>query len=153
MNKQTLSMILSLALTLAVVNGLHAEEIASPEDFFGFQLGADRKIARWDAIVEYFEVLAGESDEVLVTDMGPTTNEHPFLLVVVSSAENLARRLNRMDADLRARSPTSSVATRRTSPGSSGCGRSTTRSLTHKGWIRPPLMNWSRKARRSSANP
>ena len=91
MNKKTLSMILSLALTLAVVNGLHAEEIASPEDFFGFQLGADRKIARWDAIVEYFEVLAGESDEVLVTDMGPTTNEHPFLLVVVSSAENLAR--------------------------------------------------------------
>ena len=28
--------------------------ITSPEDFFGFQMGTDRKLARWDRIVEYF---------------------------------------------------------------------------------------------------
>ena len=28
--------------------------VTSPEKFFGFQLGADRKMARWDKIVEYY---------------------------------------------------------------------------------------------------
>ena len=34
-----------------------AQEITSPEKFFGFQLGADKKMARWDKIVEYYGVL------------------------------------------------------------------------------------------------
>ncbi len=28
--------------------------VISPEGFFGHQMGADRKMARWDKIVEYF---------------------------------------------------------------------------------------------------
>ena len=31
--------------------------VTTPEKFFGFQLGADRKIARWDKIVDYFNLL------------------------------------------------------------------------------------------------
>jgi hypothetical protein len=65
-------------------------EVTSPEEFFGFELGADRKIARWDRIVEYYERLASESNKVQVVNMGPSTLGHPFLLVVVSSTENLA---------------------------------------------------------------
>jgi hypothetical protein len=92
MKRTTLgSMILCSLLLVAAAVELPAAEVTPPEEFFGFQLGADRKIARWDAIVEYYERLAQESDKVAVTDMGPTTNDHPFLLVVVSSAENLAR--------------------------------------------------------------
>ena len=91
MTTKTMSMLLCLVLMIAAVSGLRAEEVTPPDEFFGFQLGADRKIARWDAIVEYYEVLAEESDKILVTDMGPTTNGQPFLLVVVSSAENLQR--------------------------------------------------------------
>jgi len=92
MSKKTLwSLILCSVLFVAAAVELPAAEITPPDEFFGFQLGADRKIARWDAIVEYYELLARESDKVVVTDMGPTTNDHPFLLVVVSSAENLAR--------------------------------------------------------------
>ncbi len=35
--------------------GVEAQKtITSPEDFFGFQMGTDRKLARWDKIVEYF---------------------------------------------------------------------------------------------------
>lgn len=68
-----------------------AEGVTSPEQFFGFELGADRKIARWDAIVEYYEQLQTQSDKLQVTDMGPSTMGHPFLLVVVSSAENLGK--------------------------------------------------------------
>jgi hypothetical protein len=32
-------------------------QITPPEKFFGFQLGADRKMARWDKIVEYFQLM------------------------------------------------------------------------------------------------
>lgn len=64
--------------------------LTTPEDFFGHQLGADRTLARWDRMVEYFELLEQESDRVQVTDLGPSTEGNPFLLVTISSAENLA---------------------------------------------------------------
>jgi len=85
------SMSLCVVMFVFAVGALSAAEITPPEDHFGHQLGADRKIARWDAIVDYFGVLATESERILVTNMGPTTNGNPFLLVVVSSGENLAR--------------------------------------------------------------
>jgi len=34
--------------------------ITTPEKFFGFQLGSDRNIARWDRIVEYYQLLEKE---------------------------------------------------------------------------------------------
>ncbi|MFC2160448.1 M14 metallopeptidase family protein [Acidobacteriota bacterium] len=65
-------------------------EITSPEEFFGFQLGSDRKIARWDKIVEYYNLLKSESDKIEVINMGPSTEGNPFLLVIISSKENLS---------------------------------------------------------------
>jgi len=63
--------------------------INSPEEFFGFQMGSEGHIARWDRVVEYFRLLQEESDEIKVVEMGPTTEGRPFLLVVISSSENL----------------------------------------------------------------
>ncbi len=64
----------------------------SPEKFFGFRLGADRKMARWDKIVEYYRLLEKESGGKLrAVDMGPTTMGNPFLLVIISSPDNMAR--------------------------------------------------------------
>ncbi|MFH1945707.1 MAG: M14 metallopeptidase family protein [Acidobacteriota bacterium] len=65
--------------------------IPSPEDFFGFKMGTARHIARWDNIVEYFYVLEKNSDKLKVVDMGPSTMGHPFLVVFISSADNLNR--------------------------------------------------------------
>jgi len=66
------------------------QQNTSPDEFFGFQLGSDRKIARWDRIVEYFNQLQKQSDKIRVVDMGPSTEGNPFLLVIISSAGNLA---------------------------------------------------------------
>ncbi len=71
-------------------SGLAQKEITSPEKFFGFQLGSDKNIARWDKIVEYYNLLKTESDKIEVIDMGPSTEGNPFLLVIISSKENLA---------------------------------------------------------------
>jgi len=66
------------------------DKITPPETFFGFQLGADREIARWDKIAQYFSLLEKESPRIKVINMGPTTMGHPFLLVIISSPDNLA---------------------------------------------------------------
>ncbi len=64
--------------------------MTSPEKYFGFPLGSDRKIARWNEIVDYFGVLEKQSPKIKVVNMGPSTMGHPFLLVIVSSPANLA---------------------------------------------------------------
>ena len=66
-------------------------QVTPPEKFFGHQLGADRKLARWDRIVEYFRELEKQSDRLQVVDMGRSTMGNPFLLVFISSPANLAR--------------------------------------------------------------
>ena len=65
-------------------------QVTSPEAFFGFQLGCDRKIAPWDKIVSYFRLLEQESDCLRVIDMGASTEGNPFLLTFISSPQNLA---------------------------------------------------------------
>ena len=47
-----LSLRLILSATL-LVGPAAAQEITTPEKFFGFQLGADKKMARWDKIIEF----------------------------------------------------------------------------------------------------
>jgi len=66
------------------------QQINSPEVFFGFQLGSDHKLARWDKIVEYFQLLAQESNRIQVVDMGTSTEGNPFLLAIISSPQNLS---------------------------------------------------------------
>ena len=66
-------------------------EITTPEAFFGFQMGADRKLARWDKLVEYYNLLATQSPRIKVVNMGKSTLGNPFLALYISSPENLAR--------------------------------------------------------------
>jgi hypothetical protein len=84
------------AVAVAVVVGsvsavVGQQPVTTPEKFFGHQLGADRVLARWDRMVEYYKQLEKESDRVKVIDMGPSTLGNPFLLVIVSSPSNLAK--------------------------------------------------------------
>ncbi|HSK09468.1 MAG TPA: hypothetical protein VK911_07820, partial [Vicinamibacterales bacterium] len=65
------------------------DQVTSPDRFFGFQMGADRKIARWDKLTEYYRLLEKQAaGTVKVVDMGPTEMGNPFLLVIVTSAAN-----------------------------------------------------------------
>lgn len=64
--------------------------ITPPEQYFGFQMGADRKLATWDKIIDYFYLLESESERLKVINMGPSAEGHPFLVLVISSPENLS---------------------------------------------------------------
>ena len=76
--------------------------IPRPESFFGFRLGSDRNIARWDQIVDYFNLMDDRSENIQVINMGATTEGNPFLLAIISSASNLARldELKRINAQI-----------------------------------------------------
>jgi hypothetical protein len=64
--------------------------LTSPDEFFGFRLGSDRKIARWDKLVDYYRLLEKEGGGRLkCIEMGPTTMGNPFLLVIISSPANM----------------------------------------------------------------
>ena len=64
--------------------------IPKPDEFFGHQLGADRKLAHWNRIVEYFWEL-DKSPMIRVEELGKSTEGNPFLLAVITSEENMAR--------------------------------------------------------------
>lgn len=83
-----------------------AVAITDPESFFGFRPGSERNIARWDQIVEYFYLLNQESDRIRVVNLGPSTEENPFLLAIITSPGNLEnleelREINAQIADPR----------------------------------------------------
>ncbi|UYM05649.1 M14 family zinc carboxypeptidase [Solicola gregarius] len=66
-----------------------AAGLDSPEDYFGFEMGAEGKLARWDDIVAYYKMIADESDRVLYEERGTTSAGLPFPVLTVSSPENL----------------------------------------------------------------
>ncbi len=90
--RSKLPLVLWLALAIVAASATPVvAQIPSPEQFFGFRMGEDRKLARWDRLVEYYERLDRESDRIHVVNMGPSTMGNPFLVVFVSSPANLAR--------------------------------------------------------------
>jgi hypothetical protein len=66
-----------------------ADRLQSPEQFLGFRVGEDKKLARWDKIVEYMRLAAGASDRVRFRELGKTTNNNPFILLEISSPDTL----------------------------------------------------------------
>jgi hypothetical protein len=70
--------------------GRQAAAIPDPEAFFGFRMGTDNKLARWDRIVDYLEQVGRTSDRVRVRRLGDSTDGNPFVVVEVTSPETLA---------------------------------------------------------------
>lgn len=81
------------------------QQITSPEAFFGFQLGSDREMARWNQIVDYFRLLEEQSDKLQVINMGTSTEGHPFLLAIISSPENLANLAHLREVNAQIKDP------------------------------------------------
>jgi hypothetical protein len=81
--------------TLLVLTGTASSQVPSPESVLGFQVGADRKLADWGQVVDYFNKVALASpDRVVMKEIGKSTLGKPFVALTISSADNL-RRLDR----------------------------------------------------------
>ncbi|TKJ30850.1 peptidase M14 family protein [bacterium (candidate division B38) B3_B38] len=88
-HKITFALLIALMVSLFSAGIVSAQKIPSPEEFFGFKMGTDYKLARWDKIVEYFYLLDKNSPKIAVQELGKSTEGNRFLLAIISSAENL----------------------------------------------------------------
>jgi hypothetical protein len=79
-----------LFITMILFTGIvGAESFPPPGKVFGFHMGADRKLIDWNQISDYFFALDKGSDRIIVKELGKTTLGKPFLLAIISSADNI----------------------------------------------------------------
>ncbi len=95
-------LLITVGMALFAPLAITQQKVTSPEEYFGFQLGSDRNMARWDKIVDYYYLLEKESDKLKIINMGPSTEGNPFLVVIISSPENLTnlKRLQKINAKI-----------------------------------------------------
>jgi hypothetical protein len=86
---RTIAGLLAL-LSVAVAPSITAQNtVAAPQQFFGFRIGSENKLARWDKIVDYMRQVAEATDRVRVRELGKSTNDNPFIALEISSPETL----------------------------------------------------------------
>ena len=64
-------------------------KIPTPESFFGFVPGTDRKMIRWDRLCEYYDTLNSLSDRMVIEEAGLSSEGNRFIFIYVSSPENI----------------------------------------------------------------
>jgi hypothetical protein len=76
--------------------------LPSPEQFFGYQMGADRKLANWDKLLDYYQTLAKTAPNLRLVELGKSSENRPYIALFISSPANLAKldRLRQLNARL-----------------------------------------------------
>jgi hypothetical protein len=82
---------LLIATALCSASASQAAPVTAPTDHFGFQLGTDGMYASWDQAVAYYQKVATQSDRVQARVLGKSTLGNPFLVLTISSPENLRK--------------------------------------------------------------
>src|SRR5262244_2960746 len=88
MNCRRLVSTFALALACTLI-ATAAGTLQTPEQFFGFRIGADNKLARWDKIVDYMKLAAANSDRVRFRELGKTSSNNPFIALEISAPDTL----------------------------------------------------------------
>ncbi|MEE2613388.1 MAG: M14 family zinc carboxypeptidase, partial [Acidobacteriota bacterium] len=80
------SVILGLGLTAAPVGA--QVEVTTPEEAFGFQIGADYQRAPYAQLTGYWQTLARESDRMRLESIGQTAEGRDQWMAIITSPEN-----------------------------------------------------------------
>ena len=80
--------VLALALTITLPA---QRRLPTPASVFGFEPGADNKLATYDQVVDYFKKVDAASDRVKLVEAGTSTQGRTYYFALVSSKENLER--------------------------------------------------------------
>ena len=81
----------TLLLVVPAVLPAQAPVIPAPAAVFGFEPGADFKLANYDQVIKYYERVDAASDRVMLVPAGKSTQGRTFYFALVSSPANLAR--------------------------------------------------------------
>ncbi len=69
---------------------LYLQAQTSPENFLGFKVGEDRKLADYNQILAYFQKLDEESPRLKLTEIGQSTLKKPMIMAIITAEENMA---------------------------------------------------------------
>ncbi len=81
--------LLAIFILATVSAAVKAQGLVTPEQFLGHRVGADKKLARWDKIVEYAQLVAKKSDRVRFRELGKSTLNNPFIALEISAPDTL----------------------------------------------------------------
>ena len=85
------AVLLTLVLALSCISFSTAQTVPSPEDVYGFQVGADYKLADYVQIEDYLTKLDAASDRVQKKEIGTTVLGRKMYILFISSEENLSQ--------------------------------------------------------------
>jgi hypothetical protein len=78
----------SLAIIFLFSTVLFAQ-IPKPEDTYGFKVGADYKLAKYDQMLTYYDKLVASSDRIQMIEIGKSVMGKSIKMFIISSPENL----------------------------------------------------------------
>jgi len=97
--------LVAAAVAFIVALPLSAQNVPTPREHFGFEIGADRKLADWDQLLAYYEKVALASPRVSVDTIGTTTMGRPFVMLTITSEANQAKLDELHDIQMRLADP------------------------------------------------
>ena len=79
-----------LVLACSLVMPALGQDVTTPSEHLGRELGADFTLADWQEVSSYYRLLGQQSPSVITEKVGTTTEGRDFLISIISSATNLA---------------------------------------------------------------
>src|SRR5680860_691064 len=80
---------LSALVMLLMLSTSAYSQIPNPTDVFGFQPGADYKLADYDQLLDYYDKLDAASNRIKKIEIGTTVLGKPMIMLLISSEENM----------------------------------------------------------------
>ncbi|MDA0311942.1 MAG: M14 family zinc carboxypeptidase [Gemmatimonadetes bacterium] len=84
-------LMLALAAVVVFVPPVGGQNVPTPREQFGFDVGDHRKLANWEQLTSYYEKIAAASPRVTMESLGPTVSGNPFVMLTITSPANHAR--------------------------------------------------------------
>lgn len=89
--RRAAAVILAVVFLSVTAPPLVAQNVTTPDEQFGHEIGADYELPNYTQLAAYWNILASESPRMVVQEIGQTAEGRPQLMAIVTSPENHAR--------------------------------------------------------------
>jgi hypothetical protein len=84
-------MIVSATVFLIACTMLQAQEVESPESFFGFRPGSEGNLFTYEQLIEYLREADAVSERLYLEEIGSSPEGRPMYIAFISATENIER--------------------------------------------------------------
>ena len=71
------------------ISYLFPQNLQSPEQFLGYKVGDDYKLADYETIQKYFKLLSENSNKIIYREIGKTSEGRNMFMAIISSEDNI----------------------------------------------------------------